>query len=40
MVGANWWGSTPAMPMLEGFRDMEHLWDPTNSTSIRWHRET
>jgi hypothetical protein len=28
------------MPMLEGFRDMERLWDPVNSTMIRQHRET
>jgi hypothetical protein len=35
-----WRGSTQAMPMLEGFRDMKSLWDPANSTEIRQHRET
>jgi hypothetical protein len=35
-----WRGSTPAMPMLEGFRYMERLWDPANSTAIRRCRET
>jgi hypothetical protein len=39
-VGANLRGSTPAMPMLEGFRDMKSLRDPANSTVIRRHRET
>jgi hypothetical protein len=27
------------MSMLEGFRDMESLWDPVNSTAIRWRRK-
>jgi hypothetical protein len=37
----SWWrGSTPAMPMLEGFLIMERMWDPANSTVIRRHRET
>jgi hypothetical protein len=35
MVGANWRGSTPAIPMLEGFQIMERAWDPANSTAIR-----
>jgi hypothetical protein len=30
----------PAMPMFEGFRFMERMWDPVNSTAIRRHRET
>jgi hypothetical protein len=24
----------PAMPMLEGFRSMEHMWDPANLTVV------
>jgi hypothetical protein len=33
-VGANYRGSNPAMPMLEGFRSIERLWDPANSTAV------
>jgi hypothetical protein len=30
-----WRGSTPAMPMLEGFRFMKRAWDPVNSTAVK-----
>jgi hypothetical protein len=32
-VGANWRGSTPAMPMLKRFWSMKRMWDPANSTA-------
>jgi hypothetical protein len=37
-IGANRQGLYPTMPMLEGFRFMERMWDPANLTTIRRHR--
>jgi hypothetical protein len=34
-VGANWRGSTLAMPMFKGFRIMERAWDLANSTAVK-----
>jgi hypothetical protein len=40
MVGANWRGLFPAMPMLEGFQFMVRSGDPANSKAIRQGKGT